>query len=353
MKFTKKRIILLIIVLAFASLAAGCGGGGEGGAGGEGGENAQLKNVKFLSGPTGTTWYSQASAFAGIASKDLGMTVDVLTGSAISNAIQIENGKADVGLTFSSYLPAMAKGDVVAKIGEDEYFSAPVTNVNTLFNSTTAAYVFLVSADSPYKSVTDLKGANIRYVTYPVGFTARYASEKILEAHGITYDDIEAAGGQVDVVGKYKEACDLLAKGQADVIAYTMAVNAQSAALAELESQNEFRILTLDSEAAAKVTNDIPLVLETIPAGLHTSIKEDVEVLADITTWIVRADLDDETVTEILESVLANMETMAQVGNSEFKGFTAENLSRLYGKGEQIPFHPAAVKFFKEKGAIK
>ncbi|SFR04619.1 TAXI family TRAP transporter solute-binding subunit [Desulfoscipio geothermicus] len=346
MKRYKSSVLLLIGIVMLISLLAGCGGGAQSG------DDAALQNIKFLSGPTGTTWYSQASAFAGIASKELGMTVDVLTGSAVSNVIQVENGQADMGLTFSSYLPAMAEGKVVAKIGKEEYFSQPVKNVRTLLNATIAAYVLLVGADSPYQTISDLKGKPIKYVTYPVGFTARYVPEKILEAHGITLKSIEDAGGKVDMVSKYKEACDLLAKGQADVIAYTMAVNAQSAALAELESQREFRILKLDEDAITKVTDELPLVVTTVPKGLHNSIKEDTTVLADITTWVVRADMPDETVTKILESIINNMDSMAQVGNSEFKGFTAKELSRLHGKGKQIPYHPAAEKFFKDNGAI-
>lgn len=343
------NILILVSIFALIILLAGCGGGG----GAQSGDNAaQLQNIKFLSGPTGTTWYSQSSAFAGIASKELGMTVDVLTGSAVSNVIQVENGKADMALTFSSYLPAMAEGKVVAKIGNEEYFKEPVKNVRTLLNATTAAYVLLVDANSPYQTISDLKGKPIKYVTYPVGFTARYVPEKMLEAHGITEQSIKDAGGKVDVVGKYQEACDLLAKGQADVIAYTMAVNAQSAALAELESQKAFRILKLDESAITKITEELPLVVATLPKGLHNSIKEDTNVLADITIWVVRADMPDETVTKMLEAILKNMDTMAQVGNSEFKGFTAKELSRLYGQGVQIPYHPAAEKFFKEKGAI-
>lgn len=352
MRKNKISAIVIISLFVLTSLLAGCGG--SSGSKQSGGTTSQVKNLKFLSGPTGTTWYSQASAFAGIASKDLGITVDVLTGSAVSNVIQVENGKADIGLTFSSYLPAMAKGnEVVAKIGEQEYFKEPVKNVRTLCNATTAAYVLLVSADSPYKTIADLKGKPIKYVTYPVGFTARYVPEKMLEAHGITYESIQAAKGKVDMVGKYQEACDLLAKGQADVIAYTMAVNAQSSALAELESQKEFRILQMDEAAVTKITESIPLAVCTLPKGLHKSIKEDIKVLADITTWVVRADMPEETVKAILKALLNNMETMAQVGNSEFKGFTAKDLCRLYGKGPQIPFHPAAEKFFKEQGAIK
>ena len=76
-------------------------------------------------------------------------------------------------------------------------------------------------------------------------------------------------------------------------------------------------------------------------------------MLADITVWVVSADVPDDTVNAILDAMLNNMDTMAQVGNVEFKGFTAKDISRLYGKGKQISMHPAALKFFKAKGAIK
>lgn len=312
-----------------------------------------LKNVKFLSGPTGTTWYSQAAAFAGIASNKLNMSVDVLTGSAISNVIQIEKGKATLGLTFSSYLPAMATGKVVATIGKDEYFKTPLKKTNILCYTTTAAYVLLVDARSPYKKISDLKGKSIRYVTYPSGFTARYVPEEMLEAHGITYDSIKKAGGKIDIVSRYQEACDLLSRNQADVISYVMAVNAQTAALSELESQFKFRILTLDKEPMKKVMAELPLGVAIIKKGLQASITEDVTALTDITTWVINADVPDETVTAILDTMVKNMDTMAQVGNTEFKGFTPKDLSRIYGKGKQIPMHPAAIKFFKDKGVIK
>jgi TRAP transporter TAXI family solute receptor len=312
-----------------------------------------LKNVKFLSGPTGTTWYSQAAAFSGISSNKIGMSVDAMTGSAISNVIQIEKGKAALGLTFASYLPAMSSGKVVATVGKKEYFKEPLKNVRVICYTTTAAYVLLVDAKSPYKKISDLKGKKITYVTYPPGFTARYVPEQILKASGITYDSIEKAGGKVDIVGKYKEACDLLSKGQADVIAYTMATNSQAAALVELESQKKFRILALDPQPTEEVMKEIPLILTTIEEGLHESITEDTKVLADITVWMVSADVPDETVTAILDGLVKNMDTMTQVGNVEFKGMTSKELSRLYGKGEQPLMHPAALKYYKAAGVIK
>jgi len=122
------------------------------------GQSEVLKSMKFLSGPTGTTWYSQVAAFSGISSNKLGINVDAMTGSAISNVIQIERGKAPLGLTFASYLPAMSTGKVVATVGKTEYFKQPLQKARVLCYTTTAAYVLLVDAKSPYKKKSDPKG---------------------------------------------------------------------------------------------------------------------------------------------------------------------------------------------------
>jgi len=312
-----------------------------------------LKNAKFLSGPTGTTWYAQAAAFSGIAKNKLGMNVDVLTGSAISNPIQIERGKVQLALTFSSVLPFMAKGVVVTTIGSEAYFKEPLKKTSILCYTTTAAPVLIVDASSPYHKISDLKGKKIRFITYPPGFNARIVPDEILQAHGITHESIKQAGGKIDIVSKYAEACDLLAKGHADVISYIMAINAPAANLQELEAQRKFRILELDFKAVSQILKEMPLMVTTVKKGLHKSIEKDTTVLGDITTWIVPSDLPAETATAILDTLVKNMDTMAQVGNSEFKGFTAKELSRLYGKGTQLPLHPAALKFYKDHKAIR
>ncbi|HOL59137.1 MAG TPA: TAXI family TRAP transporter solute-binding subunit [Syntrophales bacterium] len=312
-----------------------------------------LKNAKFLSGPTGTTWYAQAAAFSGIAKNKLGMNVDVLTGSAISNPIQIERGKVQLALTFSSVLPFMAKGVVVTTIGSEAYFKEPLKKTSILCYTTTAAPVLIVDASSPYHKISDLKGKKIRFITYPPGFNARIVPDEILQAHGITHESIKQAGGKIDIVSKYAEACDLLAKGHADVISYIMAINAPAANLQELEAQKKFRILELDFKAVSQILKEMPLMVTTVKKGLHKSIEKDTTVLGDITTWIVPSDLPAETATAILDTLVKNMDTMAQVGNSEFKGFTAKELSRLYGKGTQLPLHPAALKFYKDHKAIR
>ena len=359
LRISKKYALLVAIMLVIFSglMLIGCSGTGSsgsddksGGSSDSAGTTPEKTNFIFLSGPTGTTWYSQASALPGILSKEYDWKVDVRPGSAISNVIMLEQGKADIGLTFSSFLGAMAEGKVVAVQGENEYFKEPVQNAVQMMNATTAAYVLLVDAKSPYYKITDLKDKPITYVTYPAGFTAKYVPENMLALHGVPIESIEKAGGKVITVSKYQEACDLLAKGQADCVAYTMAVNTQSAALSELESQREFRMLELDPQVIPDITKEIPVVECTIAKGLQKSIKEDTVQLADVTIWMVNKDLPDEAVEKICDAVLKNMDVMAEVGNSEFKGFTAKEMSRLAGEGPQPKYHPGAVKFYAKHG---
>ncbi|NLG32187.1 MAG: PhnD/SsuA/transferrin family substrate-binding protein, partial [Syntrophomonadaceae bacterium] len=243
----KNKLILICLILLFAFTLSGCGGS-SGGSSNDSGQKdntgtqaGEKTNFVFLSGPTGTTWYSQASALPAIVSKEYDWKVDVRPGSAISNVIMVEEGKADLGLTYSSFLGAMARGEIVAQQGDNEYFKEPLKSTMQLFNSTTGAYYLLVDANSPYHTISDLKGKPIKYVTYPAGFTAKFVPERMLELHGIQLSDFEKAGGKVITVSKYQEACDLLAKGQVDCIAYVAAANSQVAALTELESQREFR----------------------------------------------------------------------------------------------------------------
>lgn len=308
--------------------------------------------IRIKSGPTGTTWYSQASALAGIIEREIpGSSVTVETGSAISNIVLVEEGKTDVGFTFASLLPATVKGEVIAEVGGKKYFEEPTENVRVLCYTSTASYVLITTADKGWKSVEDLKGKPIRFVTYPHGFVARYMGDKILEAHGITHDDIKSWGGQVIIVNKYREAVDLLAKGQADVIVYTMASYAQSPALTELEAQKEFTILKLSDSAIEKLTSEMPVFIMTVKKGLHKSIKEDINVISDVTTYLVPKNMPEETAYTLVKMIVEHRGEIAKV-QKEWASFEPKDFVRMYGKAEQPPLHPGAMKYFKEIGVL-
>jgi TRAP transporter TAXI family solute receptor len=355
LKFRKRSsfILVLTFVLAVSLVIGGCGSSSSnpGQDADSNGENAtQTKNEKvnlvFMSGPSGSSWYAQATVLPTILSNHYGWSVDVRPGQAISNAMMVENGKADIGLTWVSLTQAMKKGEILT----EDFFATPFKNAMQMMNSTSGAYVHLVDAKSPYYSTSDLKGKGFRYVTYPPGFATGYGNEIILDVHGITLEDIEKNGGKIITVNKFEEAVDLLAKGQADVISYAMPTVSATASITELEAQREFRVLTIDENLIDEVISRVPIGVDILPAGLQKSIKEDVKVFVDITTWLVPSTLSEETVEKILDAVLAEMDLLGEIGQAEFRGFEAKDLCRMYGLGTQLPYHPGAVKFYAKHG---
>jgi len=305
--------------------------------------------IRIKSGPVGTTWYGQASALAGIIEREIpGSSVTVETGSAISNIVLVEEGKTDIGFTFAALLPAALKGEKLA----GEYFQKPAENIRVLIYTTSAGYALITSADKGWEFIDDIKGKPVKYVTFPPGYVARYMSDKILEAHGITLEDIEKWGGQVIIVNKYKEAVDLLAKGQADVIAYVPATVGQSPALIELEAQKEFKILKLRDEAKEKIMSEYPVITYTLQPGLYKSIKEPTEIVVDITTYLVPKDMPEDVAYTIVKMIVEHKDELANT-NAEFGQLTKEDfLLRVYGKPGQPPLHPGAEKYYREAGIL-
>ncbi|MEM1578355.1 MAG: TAXI family TRAP transporter solute-binding subunit [Archaeoglobaceae archaeon] len=305
--------------------------------------------LRIKSGPTGTTWYAQASAIAGIVSREIpGSSVTVETGSAISNIVLVEDGKTDVAFSFICLLPAATGGKVIA----GDYFQKAVKNVTVLLYTTRAAYTLITTADKGWSSVDDIKGKAIRYVTYPPGFVARYMTDVILEAHGITHDDIKKWGGSINVVNRYEDAVDLLAKGQADVIAYVPATFGQSPALVELEAQKEFVFLEPTESAIQKIASQYPVIIETVKPGLYKSIKKETKVINDITVYLISKDIPENVAYTLAKLIVEHKDEIASV-NAEFGVLKPQDFLSGYGKPGQPPLHPGAEKYFREIGILK
>ncbi|MDI9642384.1 MAG: TAXI family TRAP transporter solute-binding subunit [Archaeoglobales archaeon] len=305
--------------------------------------------IRIKSGPTGTTWYAQASAIAGILSREIpGSSATVETGSAISNIVLVEEGKTDVAFTFICLLPAATRGEIIS----GDYFKKPTENVSVLLYTTRAAYVLITTADKGWSTVEDIKGKSIRYVTYPPGFVARYMTDEILQAHGITLKDIESWGGNIIVVNRYDDAVDLLAKGQADVIAYTAATFGQSPALVELEAQKKFVFLEPTEAGIQKIVSKFPVLIETVKPGLYKSITKETKVVNDITVYLVPKDLPEDVAYTLTKLIVEHRNEIASV-QAEFGVLTPKDFLSGYGKPGQPPLHPGAVKYFKEIGVLK
>ena len=82
--------------------------------------------------------------------------------------------------------------------------------------------------------------------------------------------------------------------------------------------------------------------------GTYKGTDEDVGALAIMATLAVNAKLDENTVYDMTKALFSNLE---ELGNGHAKG--KEVSAKTAITGVSVPFHPGAIKYYKEIGLMK
>ena len=173
------------------------------------------------------------------------------------------------------------------------------------------------------------------------GSGVEFNARQILEAYGISFDDIE-----VNNLG-FGDSSDALKDGKID--AFFCTAGAPTTAIVELATTNSINLLEIDDEHAAALAEAHPFYTTyPIPGGSYKGVDEDVQTVAIKATLICSPKLSEETVYNLTKALFDNQ---SEIAAAHAKG---EELSLEYAvSGISVPFHPGAEKYFKEVGAIK
>ena len=200
--------------------------------------------------------------------------------------------------------------------------------------------MFITNEGSGIKTMADLKGK--RVVCGPAGAGFEMFLEPILKAHGLTFDDF---GKKLN--GTQNGAVEMLADGQADAAFLGGAVPAPSITRACNEQDVVF--IPFEESALDSLVAEYPFFNKiTIPADKYKDMKEDFKGLNVGSMHVITsADMDEENVYVATKAIYENRES---IGHPACKKFINEkNAARNTG----IPFHPGAIKFYKEAGIWK
>lgn len=200
-------------------------------------------------------------------------------------------------------------------------------------------YVQLVTVSSTgIKSVEDLRGKRVGVGAANSGVEIN--ARMILNAYGITYNDIKP-----DYLA-YGEAIDNMKNGQCDAVFVTSGL--PNATVMDLGVQYDMVIVPIDGEGRDKLVAEYPYYAKSvIPAGTYNNT-EDVEGLFVYNIMLVRKDLSDAMVYDMLEGIFQNISTIKASHNAADK-----NIDITFGVDDiQLPLHPGAEAFWKDNGYI-
>jgi TRAP transporter TAXI family solute receptor len=189
------------------------------------------------------------------------------------------------------------------------------------------------------KTIADLKGK--RVALDEAGSGTLVSARQVLAAYGLNESDLKPE------YIKPNQAGDKLRAGTLDAFFFTG--GAPSKAITDLLPTG-IDLLAIDAVQAQRMRAASPfLTADTIAADTYPGIAA-TATLAVGAQWVTRDTVDAELVYQATKSLYsaAAQQALAQ-GHSKGRHMTLANAVQ----GAGIPFHPGALRFYKEVGALK
>jgi TRAP transporter TAXI family solute receptor len=295
---------------------------------------AQVKTrLAIATGGTGGVYYPMGGGMAALISKHIPnteATAEVTTAS-VDNVKLLHGNRIAMALS----LPDTAWDGFNGQIrGFKEK-----TNIRTLM-ALYSNFMQIVAADgSGIKSVADLKGRRVS--TGAPGSGVEIKGLRVLEAYGLTPKDFKSQDrlGVTESAGALKDR---------KLDAFFWDGGLPTAALLDLAATPGIRInLIPHADAIPKMVAKYgPLYfVSNIPKGTYKGIDEDNAVAATTNLLIVNEKMDENLAYQITKLLLEHTADLVAV----HKAATEISLKSAV-VGSPIPFHPGALRYYKEKG---
>ena len=298
---------------------------------------AQAKErVVFSGGPAGGTFQVVANAIQVYkpikASKDFRVRAQSSAGS-VENLRKVNSGKAQMGVVYSGHVYLGRNG----QMKNDTKKYEDVMAVAWLYG---APAQLVVRKDSGIKSTKDLIGKKVGVGNAGSG---AFANCELFFTHLDVWDKIER-----NAMG-YNDAAQAFGNNQLD--AFWLFTAFPSGAVIMAAQTNDIDLIDLGKDATdSGFYEKYPYFSKiSVPAGTYRGVDYESPSFQDSALWVANSKVSEDTVYNML-SIMYTEEGLAHMLQQKK---TFKNMSLDTGtQGVVTPWHPGAVKFWKEKGMM-
>lgn len=288
--------------------------------------------LSIATGGTGGTYYPVGGGLAEIVNNHVegySATAEV-TGASVENMGLIATGDADL---------AIALADTVAQAytGTGRFEGQQLDMVRGLA-SLYANMVHIVALESSgITSLEDLRGMRVSIGAPGSGTEVNTAA--ILEANGITYDDID------EQRLNFNETADALGNG--DIDAGFWSVGAPTSSILNLATTQDIVIIALsEAELEAAMGAHATFAMTTLPGGSYNGVDGDVAVLGIPNVLTVSSEMSDDLAYELTRAMFENIAELQAVHPA-----ANETTVEFTMGATPIPLHAGALRYYDEIGA--
>jgi uncharacterized protein len=289
---------------------------------------AQAQNISIATGGTGGVYYPLGGGFAAALSKHVpGMQATAeVTGGSVSNLQLIATGKPYIGFTMVD-----AAKDALDGTGK---FKEKV-NLRTLLVLYPNRMHVVSTTATGIKTLKDLKGKRVSVGS--IGSATEVMTSRLLEAVGV-----EVQRERLSVA----ESVNALKDGKID--AFTWVGGLPTAGVTDLASTPGITIQMIDhAEAIPAMVKKYGNLYypDVIPMSTYKGMTADNKIASIANVLVASADMADETAYNIVKTIIEQREELKLVHNAAGE-IDAKNQKNA---ATPVPFHPGALKYFKEK----
>lgn len=288
----------------------------------------------FCGGPSGGTFMFYANAISNILKKDDVKITAVASKGSIDNIRMVDSGAAEFGIVYTEDVYQANKGELRG----DNFRYKNVRYIGFLYY---APVQIIVRKDSGIYTLNDLKGK--RVAVGGIGSGSASNAERLLSAAGVWSGVTKYYIGYRNALGAFNNKL---------IDALWIYAGAPNATVAEAEETKNIRLLDLSRDIEIhRLTERYPFIRTfTIPADTYSTITKSVNTLSGAAILVANNKVPDEDVYFILKKIYSD-ESVKYLYSQHS---SAKNMmSKEMMMNITTPFHPGALRFWKEKGFIK
>ena len=286
-----------------------------------------------MTGPMGGSWYPLGGAIGEAIQKEIpGITVSVMPGGGVANVEAVELGKCDLGFSNSS--------SAVDGLNGRPPFKKKMENVRQLANLYAQYFQMVVVDSSKIKSVADFKGKII--ATTPKAIPAPFCPSRFCR-----FTACPLKTWPKSILSGYSDAVALMKDGHADI--YTPGTTIPASSIIDLAADRKIRLLPLpDDKIKALQKINAGYLKRTIP---RVPIRAWIMMSRGLATLPIWSSAQNFPMTWFIKSPRPSCKNLPRFADvvKDMKGVTPKDLALDIG----IPFHPGALKYYKEAGVLK
>ena len=258
-------------------------------------------------------------------------SVEVSSGS-VANIRNVLAQKIDVGIAQSDVQHA-------AKVGEGPFKDAPQPKLRALFSVYPELLTVMAREDAHVRTLADLRGKRVSLG--PPGSGTQATMELVMDAVGLRKSDLKSA-----LELKFVEMSPALCENKIDAFAFV--AGHPNPVFHEAADSCKTRIIAIEGAPIDALLRSKPYYAKAeIPGRVYKGTEAPRATFATMATVVVSEDMPERVAYAITKAVFDNFEDFRKL-HPALAGLTKEQAL----EGATVPYHPGAVKYFKEAGLM-